>query len=63
MRTLHDVIAETVDCGDDPYEVADNVIAALLAAPESIRMELAWLLLPKGSCIQQSPAPPSEDKP
>jgi hypothetical protein len=34
MTTARDVIAANVDRGDDPYEVADNVIAALLAAPD-----------------------------
>jgi hypothetical protein len=32
MTTARDVIAANVDRGDDPYEVADNVIAALLSA-------------------------------
>jgi hypothetical protein len=71
MTTLRDVIAANVDRGDDPYEVADNVIAALLSAPESVRLELARRLVGRESSqhddendlLKPLPAPLSEDKP
>jgi hypothetical protein len=71
MTTARDIIAAHVDRGDDPYEIADNILAALLAAHESVRMELARRLVGRESSqhddeadlLKPLPAPPSEDKP
>ena len=71
MTTARDVIAGVkilMARNPDHYyfvgDGADAVLAALLSAPESVRLELAWQLCPelRYPAGKRLPTPPSEDK-